>query len=72
MPDMLHPSVDLLALTNQFQMVRENLPGHHQSILPKEERKSSKNNIILKHNHYCLPPCLPLRKCSYYHDYRGR
>lgn len=34
---MLHPSADLLALTNQFQMVKENLPGHHQSILPKKE-----------------------------------
>lgn len=59
---MLHPFFDLLlALTNQFQMVRENLQGHHQSILPKKERKCSKNNIILKHNHY-LPPCLPLGK----------
>lgn len=49
MPDKLHPSVDLLALTNQFQMVRENLPGHHQSILPKKERRCNKDNIILKH-----------------------
>lgn len=62
---MLHPSVDLLALTNQFQMVRENLPGHHQSILPKKERRCNKDNVILKHNQYYLPPCLPLGKCSF-------
>lgn len=57
---MLHPSVDLLALTSLFQMVTQNLQGHHPSILPKEERKCSKN-IILTHNHY-LPPCLPFGK----------
>lgn len=63
MPDMLHPCY-LLALTNEFQMIRENLPGHHQSILPKKERRCSKDNIILTHNQ-SLPPCLlPLGKCS--------
>ena len=46
MPDMLHPSDDWLALTNQFQIARENLPGHRQSILPPHVW------ISLKHNHH--------------------
>ena len=65
MPDMLHPSDDWLALTNQFQIARENLPGHRQSILPKKERKCHKDNSILKHNQYCLPSCLSLGNCSF-------
>lgn len=46
---MLHPC-DQLALKSQFQMARENLRGHRQSILPKKEREYSKNDITLKDN----------------------
>lgn len=36
---MLHLTVDERVLTGHFRMVTGNLPGHHQSILPKKERK---------------------------------
>lgn len=62
MLDMFHPSIDWLALKSQFEMVRENQPGHRQSILPKKERKCSKNNITLKHNTLLCTSLPPFRK----------
>lgn len=46
-------------MTDQFQMVRESLPGHHQSILPEKERRCNEDIIVLKHNQYNLSPWLP-------------